>query len=73
MSVDFWGTTRISSSNLASVFSDALPRISMTASAGKLLQTMTALHDNADTLLIGKLGGRGWERLGGAWTVKAIR
>jgi hypothetical protein len=39
----------------------------MTASAGKLLQIMTAPHDNADTLLVGKSGGRGWERLGGAW------
>ena len=26
---------------------------------GKLLQTMTAPHDNADALLVGKSGGRG--------------
>jgi hypothetical protein len=45
----------------------------MTASAGKHLQTMTASHDNADTLLIGKSGGRGWKRLGGAWAMKRIR
>lgn len=63
----FLGSTRISSSELASVFSDALPRISMTASAGKLLQTMTAPHDTADTLLVGKSGeevGKRWAELG---------